>query len=238
MKPPTTIGAGSVILGILLLSLPGFGQVIIEGTRFGVDYSNRDGRIEVASPSSYGETIIVPGPVTIDPGIRTNSTTRRNTDISRLVPYRPRTSGLVAPQRAVHVIDVNKIQTVARLERELEVIKTTRTAWMAFEADRLFASRQSSLGRSTRALLDKVIQYMALTNGKGIKISYDYVSKGDSAEMGMARANSMVSYLSAKTGLSPGWFTVATPEPVKPTPVSYGNPSRPYESVVNIRIQR
>ncbi|MDF1810751.1 MAG: hypothetical protein P1V20_00995 [Verrucomicrobiales bacterium] len=232
-----------LIVATAFFILPASGQLIIEGGSGGVQRSNRDGRIEISRPAGFSHTVVTGQPVNspLDSGIRTNSPARTgivsNSAQVRSVPVP--SAGIYTPA-VRHVVDVNRIQAIQKLERELGVIKTTKSAWMEFDADRLFKGRQNGINSSARALLNKIITYHALTGGSGITVDYEYVAESDSCDCGTERSEAVVEYFAGKTGLSPGWFTVPVPEPLKRSePQGYSNaPRRAYKSIVNIRIQR
>ena len=263
------------IPAILISCLPCFGQVIIESGHFGVQHSNRDGRIVVPATSRYGQVITVPNPAPpVAPVIRSNSTLRNPPPVANLIPstgtnqVRPRTAlpytatstapvtteslrraELAAretqrprPTPQPRVIDVNRIQQINRMERELSVIKTNKVAWMEFDANLIFNRGNKTIKKSAIPLLQKVLAYRCIACGKSISVDYRYVSQGDCAEMALARSASLVEYLSKKSGLSIGCFSIQEPKPILKRAYAGqtfpGELHRPYKSVVNIRIMR
>ena len=113
---------------------------------------------------------------------------------------------------------------------------------MAFDANRLFDSRSGSVRYQSRSLLDKILAYRTISGGRSITVDYEYLAGKESPETAALRASAIVDYLSIKSGLSPGWFTINPPKPVQPrsaTSGGYQPPApRPTSSIINIRIER
>lgn len=228
-------------LGLGLLSLPGFGQTVIEGGPFGIQFSNRDGKIDGAAASSNRDVVISP-PADLNsptPGFGYASTVRNPTvrPTTPRVPVQQPQSPVGMP--AIRAVDIHRIQEIRKMEQELEVLKLTKESEIVFPVDRLFGSDRSALSPSGRALLNRVLAYMKLTGNSGVKVTYTYFLPGNRSDAdGSEQSLTVADFLTEKSGLSPGWFNVLQPEGLARSTPAYGIPRTDFRPAIKISIAR
>jgi len=177
--------------------------------------------------------------------IRTNSVVRSIVDdplLSRTPIAPPVMTTVPRPQPSVRAADILALQKFGKLERELGVIKTNQMMWLEFDSSALFDKKRGSITASGKSLLNKVLNYMALTGSQGIWISYEFADGRESGQTAQIKTENLVEYLKGKSSLSPGCFNLCEPKPLAiPSTINprlYGQLQRPNQSVVNIRMLR
>ena len=219
----------AIVLTILgWLALPATGQVRIENA-FTEPVTNG---IEPDSPFRA-----------INPPVRSIAVRPRTTlPYSTSTQTQSRQTDTVYRARPVH--DAKSLQAIKRMEQELSVIKTTKSAWMEFDADRIFNPGQSTIKADAKPLLDKIVNYLCLSCGKGISVKYGLASGVDPTQTGRNRTYALSRYFAEKSHLSSRGFYSQEPERLQHTSTVSGQSypgqlqRRVHKSLVNIYVLR
>ncbi|MDF1824077.1 MAG: hypothetical protein P1U68_05520 [Verrucomicrobiales bacterium] len=121
--------------------------------------------------------------------------------------------GEKAPQ--LRDLEVAKMKELGKLRKEIGVSESATESKIVYEADQIFDKESDSITPSAKPSLEKLTNYMRMSERNKVTLSYLYAPDSGSKTRAQNRLIMLIAYFTEEAGIEDHDFTMADPEPLE-----------------------